>query len=125
MMVANFAVGVKRLHDRAKSGWWMPFFVFGPSVLGGLNAAAARQGIGILFSLAGSAISIWALIELGFLRGTDGTNSHDPDPRFSSGKFANSPPRRPSPPPAPSMGRVNIDISEPRTFGRRGNARTV
>src|ERR1700736_6251516 len=50
LMVANFAVGVKRLHDRDKSGWWMPFFVFAPSILGGINAAAGRHG-GILFTL--------------------------------------------------------------------------
>jgi uncharacterized membrane protein YhaH (DUF805 family) len=124
LMVANLAVGVKRLHDRDKSGWWMPFFVFAPSVLGGINAAAGRHG-GILLTLAGIAISLWALVELGFLPGTDGTNGYGPDPRFSSGKFADPPTSRASPLPASSIAHVNLDISNPNTFGRRVNTRPV
>jgi uncharacterized membrane protein YhaH (DUF805 family) len=124
LMVANFAVGVKRLHDRDKSGWWMPFFVFAPSILGGINAAAGRHG-GILFTLAGVAISLWALVELGFLPGADGSNGYGPDPRVSSGKFADPPARRASSLPASPLARVNLDISDPKTFGRRGNPRTV
>ena len=124
LMVANFAVGVKRLHDRDKSGWWMPFFVFAPSVLGAINATAGRHG-GILFTLAGLAISLWALVELGFLPGTDGTNGYGPDPRFSSGKSADPPPSRASPPPMSSLARVSIDVPDAKTFERRGNTRAV
>jgi uncharacterized membrane protein YhaH (DUF805 family) len=35
---------------------------------------------GELFRLGGNAISIWAFVELGFLRGTPGTNRYGPDP---------------------------------------------
>ncbi|MBV8751631.1 MAG: DUF805 domain-containing protein [Hyphomicrobiales bacterium] len=122
VIVASFAVGIKRLHDRDKSGWWMPFFVFAPSVIGAINAAAGHHG-GILFTLLGAAISLWALVELGFLPGTEGTNGYGPDPRFSGGKFASPPPSRPSPPPASSLARVNLDISDPKTFGHRGTTR--
>ena len=52
----GFAVGVKRFHDRGKSGWWV-LIVLVP-VIGGL----------------------WYLIECGFLRGTIGPNAYGPDP---------------------------------------------
>ena len=39
--VSGFAVGIKRLHDRDKSGWWVLLFYFGPQVLNGL---ALRRG---------------------------------------------------------------------------------
>jgi uncharacterized membrane protein YhaH (DUF805 family) len=50
------AVYTKRWHDRNKSGWWS-LIMFVP-IVGG----------------------IWMLVELGFLRGTEGTNSYGPDP---------------------------------------------
>ena len=52
----GLAVGVKRYHDRGKSGWWV-LIVLVP-VIGGL----------------------WYLIECGFLRGTVGPNAYGPDP---------------------------------------------
>jgi uncharacterized membrane protein YhaH (DUF805 family) len=50
------AVMAKRYHDRDKSAWWI-LIAFIP-IIGG----------------------IWQLIELGLLRGTDGTNQYGPDP---------------------------------------------
>ena len=52
----GLAVGVKRYHDRGKSGWWV-LIVLVP-VIGGL----------------------WYLIECGFLRGTIGPNAYGADP---------------------------------------------
>ena len=52
----SLALYTKRWHDRNKSGWWtliMLVPVIGP---------------------------LWMLIELGFLRGTDGANNYGPDP---------------------------------------------
>lgn len=46
----------KRWHDRDKSGWWSLIVLI--PIIGGL----------------------WMLIELGFLRGTDGPNRFGPDP---------------------------------------------
>ena len=37
-------------------------------------------GLAIILGLAGFGISIWALVELGFLRGTVGPNQYGPDP---------------------------------------------
>lgn len=52
----SIAVGIKRFHDRNKSGWWV-LISFVP-IIGGL----------------------WYLIECGFLKGTDGDNQFGPDP---------------------------------------------
>ena len=77
LTVSGVAVGLKRLHDRDMSGWWLLVFYLLPPALDGLGRAL---GIPIIFSLAGSAISIWALVVLGFLRGTPGANQYGPDP---------------------------------------------
>jgi uncharacterized membrane protein YhaH (DUF805 family) len=52
------AIGVKRCHDRGRSGW---FLLVWPIPY----------------------INIWALVELGFLRGVKGPNRFGPDPRAS------------------------------------------
>jgi uncharacterized membrane protein YhaH (DUF805 family) len=77
---SGLAVGVKRLHDRDKSGWWILLFWLGPSILGGWQTATPDLGGGFIFSLAATAIAIWAFVELGCLRGTPGPNQYGPDP---------------------------------------------
>ncbi|MFT3673398.1 DUF805 domain-containing protein [Aestuariivirga sp.] len=52
----SLAIYAKRWHDRDKSGWWT------------------------LIGLVPVIGSIWMLIELGFLRGTEGPNRFGPDP---------------------------------------------
>jgi uncharacterized membrane protein YhaH (DUF805 family) len=52
----SLAIYTKRWHDRNKSGWWS-LILFIP-LIGG----------------------IWMLVELGFLRGTEGANRFGPDP---------------------------------------------
>ena len=74
----GLALGAKRLHDRNKSGWWLLLFWFLPAILQGTGEQI--DGIGIVLTLAGFAISIWGLVEIGFLRGTVGPNQYGPDP---------------------------------------------
>jgi uncharacterized membrane protein YhaH (DUF805 family) len=52
----TLALYAKRWHDRDKSGWW--------TLIGLIPVIGA----------------IWILVELGFLRGTEGTNQYGPDP---------------------------------------------
>jgi uncharacterized membrane protein YhaH (DUF805 family) len=52
----TLAIYAKRWHDRNKSGWWS-LIMFVP-IIG----------------------AIWLLVELGFLRGTEGPNRFGPDP---------------------------------------------
>lgn len=78
--VAGIAVGIKRLHDRDKSGWWLLVFYLAPSLLSGSARWLGSDGVGIVLSLCAYAISIWAFVELGCLRGTVGPNKYGPDP---------------------------------------------
>jgi len=77
MIVSSIAVSLKRLHDRDMSGWWLLVFFLLPAVLDGIGRAL---GIPVVFSLASVAISLWALVVLGFLSGTPGANQYGPDP---------------------------------------------
>ena len=52
----SLALGIKRCHDRDKSGWWMLL---------------------LLVPLVGP---LWLLISLGFIRGTEGENRFGQDP---------------------------------------------
>jgi uncharacterized membrane protein YhaH (DUF805 family) len=77
IIISGIAVGIKRLHDRDKSGWWLLVFYVLPGVLSGF---ADQVGLQIILSLASFAISIWGFVELGCLRGTSGPNRFGPDP---------------------------------------------
>lgn len=76
--VSGIAVGIKRLHDRDKSGWWLLIFYVVPPVLDGIGNAVPEMSF--IFSAASLAITIWMFVELGFLRGTRGPNRYGPDP---------------------------------------------
>jgi uncharacterized membrane protein YhaH (DUF805 family) len=84
MLVSGIAIGIKRLHDRDKSGWWLLIFYVLPSVIAGIGSgigeASGAEGISALFALVSFGISIWAFVELGCLRGTVGPNNYGPDP---------------------------------------------
>jgi uncharacterized membrane protein YhaH (DUF805 family) len=74
----GLAISAKRLHDRNKSAWWLVLFYLVPAILQGLSEHLGM--VGLVLSLIGFAISIWALVEIGFLRGTVGPNQYGPDP---------------------------------------------
>lgn len=56
LLVPNFILAIKRCHDRDRSGWF------------------------VLISFIPLIGPIWLLVELGFLRGSDGENRFGPDP---------------------------------------------
>jgi uncharacterized membrane protein YhaH (DUF805 family) len=87
---SGLAVGVKRLHDRDKSGWWILLFWLGPGILVSWQTAAPDLGSGFILALAAGALGIWAFVELGCLPGTPGPNQYGPDPL---GHPAHAPPR--------------------------------
>jgi len=78
--VSAFAIGVKRLHDRNRSGWWIVLFYVVPAVLGGAGKGTDGDLAQGILGLATLVLSIWGLVELGFLRGTRGPNRFGPDP---------------------------------------------
>ncbi len=73
-------MSVRRLHDRNKSGWWLLFFMGAPGVAEGLAALSGNPQIIMAGAAANLIISLWFLIEAGFLRGTVGPNRYGHDP---------------------------------------------
>lgn len=88
------ALGVKRLHDRGKSGQLMAVFL-APGLLMQLGELLGLTGsqqmiageaihvpnmLGWILILVSFGVAIWALVELGFLKGTAGANAYGPDP---------------------------------------------
>jgi uncharacterized membrane protein YhaH (DUF805 family) len=79
MIWIGLAVAVKRLHDCNRSGWWVVFFYIVPGILQSIGDQL--EGVAAyVFYLPALAIWIWSLVQLGFLRGTDGPNQYGPDP---------------------------------------------
>ena len=78
LLWVSLALGVKRLHDRDKSGWWLLLFYLAPALLH--SAGRQAHSGGWILTLIGFAMAIWALVELGFRRGTAGQNRYGPDP---------------------------------------------
>jgi len=88
--ISGIAVGIKRLHDRDKSGLWLLFFYVVPGVLitlaillgifGIAGESSANLAVAALLGLAAFAIAVWMFVELGCLRGTVGPNRYGPDP---------------------------------------------
>jgi uncharacterized membrane protein YhaH (DUF805 family) len=61
LLVASCMLAIKRCHDRDKSGWF------------------------VLISFIPVIGPLWMLVELGFLRGSDGQNRFGPDPLGATG----------------------------------------
>lgn len=88
------AIMVKRVKDRDRPLWlvavfWAPTVLTVLGQLTGLTVTMQDVGgqtvmmpttFGWLVNLLSFVVGIWALVELGILRGTRGTNQHGPDP---------------------------------------------
>lgn len=85
VLAVNLAVCVRRLHDRGKSAWWLLVFWAAPLVFLGLTQWLTDQtGEGgpaaLATILTALALELWALVEIGFLRGSPGDNRFGPPP---------------------------------------------
>jgi uncharacterized membrane protein YhaH (DUF805 family) len=80
----GLAIGAKRLHDRDKSAWWLLVFYAAPGILSTAGNRMEEVGF-IILHIISFAISVWAFVELGCLRGTPGANRYGPDPLGTSG----------------------------------------
>jgi uncharacterized membrane protein YhaH (DUF805 family) len=65
--VALLGIGVWRLHDRGKSGFWIILYYAVPFVMALL--AIDPEGRGMALNYIALAISVWAMIDLGILKG--------------------------------------------------------
>jgi uncharacterized membrane protein YhaH (DUF805 family) len=79
-VIASIAVGIKRLNDRNKSGWWLLLFYLVPGLLDVIVIFIEGSMLVGILGIAGAAIVIWMIVELGFRRGTVGPNQYGPDP---------------------------------------------
>jgi uncharacterized membrane protein YhaH (DUF805 family) len=90
-LVPSLAVGVRRLHDTNRSGWWMLIAVvpYGLMVVAGLMALAGAGALGLLamMGLIGIVAMVGAVVLLIFmiLPGTPGDNSYGPPPLADGG----------------------------------------
>ncbi len=69
--------GVRRLHDRGKTGYWLLLYYLLPSMM---SKYAGLDTVGLIFSLVTLGILIWAIVDLGILRGEAGSNAFGPNP---------------------------------------------
>jgi uncharacterized membrane protein YhaH (DUF805 family) len=85
----NYALAAKRLHDRNRSGWWLlaPTVALIVAIAFAFVTLSLPEGerepwntIGIIFVFATVALGLWLVLEIGFLRGTQGPNRFGPDP---------------------------------------------
>jgi uncharacterized membrane protein YhaH (DUF805 family) len=93
LLVAYLAVAVRRLHDRNRTGWWMLLYGFAPGFLsglawGGLTAGNLKETSALAILVIAICVAVWALVELGVLKGTTGANRFGPDPLAPQGVSA-------------------------------------
>jgi uncharacterized membrane protein YhaH (DUF805 family) len=89
-LVPNLMVAIKRLHDRNKSGWWLLFFIVPPQLLEFVAGQLfGNEPISYVLRIPAIVVTLWMIVELGFLRGTIGPNRFGDDP-LSSHKEATS-----------------------------------
>lgn len=85
------AMWIKRLNDRVRPryfayAFWVPTAllilgnVFGLTMTMTDTRGPMLSGLGFVLHLACLAAVIWAVVELGICKGTDGPNQHGPDP---------------------------------------------
>ena len=84
-----FALIIKRLHDRDRTGWWILWhfvIVLLAMILIKVAITTPEEQAPLLYALAGgagiaaAAVSIWLFVEIGLLHGTQGPNRFGPDP---------------------------------------------
>jgi uncharacterized membrane protein YhaH (DUF805 family) len=88
-MWISFALCVKRLHDRDRTGWWLVVQAVAilvaiiPLVVALTLQEEQRQPWYIASAVVGAAVfvfTLWLFVEIGILRGTKGPNGYGPDP---------------------------------------------
>jgi uncharacterized membrane protein YhaH (DUF805 family) len=87
LFIPALAVGVRRLHDTNRSGWWIiaPLAAYIVMAIGlGIAAVSGSTGLAAIVSLLGGFAAVVLFITLLvflFLDGTKGPNRYGPDPK--------------------------------------------
>ena len=78
----NLAIGVKRLHDRGRSGWFVLIFFVAPAVIFELvDRLAPAAPIALLMSVLAAVPALWGLVEMGFRDTVPGPNRFGQSPK--------------------------------------------
>jgi uncharacterized membrane protein YhaH (DUF805 family) len=72
LLWGQLGVCIKRLHDRGKSGWWLLIFWALPAAISQAGEASTDFNLRIAAAVPIGVIWLWAVLELGCLRGTEG-----------------------------------------------------
>jgi uncharacterized membrane protein YhaH (DUF805 family) len=85
LAVPAIAVGIRRLHDTGRSGWWL-MAAYGPLILSTLLSLAGivQPMLAMLLLLLAGAGSILLIVFL-VMEGTQGPNAYGPDPKGAEG----------------------------------------
>lgn len=88
LIIPGIAVGVRRLHDTDRTGWWIlgPIAGYILMMVGGVMAASSpdNPGLGGILAMVGMIMVVvlgLVLLVFMFLEGTRGPNKYGPDPK--------------------------------------------
>jgi uncharacterized membrane protein YhaH (DUF805 family) len=73
------AVSIKRLHDRNKSGWWIVPYIAAAGLYDQFGDWLGDSWPAALLGFAVFIAFLWGVVEMGFLKGTNGPNRFGPD----------------------------------------------
>jgi uncharacterized membrane protein YhaH (DUF805 family) len=76
----QFVSGIKRLHDRNRSGFVILAYGLGATALEWIGDRVPNDAVAIVFYGAATAVGAWYVVEVGFRRGTRGENDYGRDP---------------------------------------------
>ncbi len=79
LLIPSIAVGVRRLHDIDRTGWWL-MLGYGPYILSVVLAMAGSAELAAIFNLL-SMIGFIVLLVFAVMPGTRGPNRFGPDPK--------------------------------------------
>jgi uncharacterized membrane protein YhaH (DUF805 family) len=71
------STGVRRLHDRGKTGYWLVLYYLLPSMM---SKNAGLDTVGLIAGLVPLGILIFAIVDLGVLHSEAGSNAFGPNP---------------------------------------------
>jgi uncharacterized membrane protein YhaH (DUF805 family) len=86
MVIAQYAMVIRRFHDRARSGWWLAVLLTVSTAGYLIDRFEKPHPVAFLVvGLAVAIVNLWLLIELFFRRGTSGANRFGEDPSITGG----------------------------------------
>lgn len=87
-LVPSIAVGIRRLHDTNRSGWWL-LILYAPAIISMLlpMLGIINLSLAMILSIV-SLIGLIVLIVFFVMEGTKGPNQYGPDPKAGEGATA-------------------------------------